>query len=64
MGVIHDPKDANNPKKKLLQLTDMCYPFVDQQALFGSVEEIGSNALRALTPPLGTDVNGDPCVAL
>ena len=32
LGIIQYPKDPNNPKKKLIQLTEMCFPFLNQQA--------------------------------
>jgi len=63
IGIIQYPKDPNNPKKKLLQLTEMCFPFLNQQAnvqsvaadnhISSSITEVDDEALyNAPTPPL------------
>ena len=61
LGIIQYPKDPNNPKKKLLQLTEMCFPFLNQQAnvqlaadnQISSSTEVDDEALyNAPTPPL------------
>jgi len=62
IGIIQYPKDPNKPKKKLIQLTEMCFPFLNQQANVQSVAadnhvssstEIDDEALyNAPTPPL------------
>ena len=61
IGIIQYPKDPNNPKKKLIQLTEMCFPFLNQQAnvqlaadnQISSSTEVDDEALyNAPTPPL------------
>ena len=50
LGIAYYPKDSTDPKKKLIQLTDMCFPFSKQHA-----DEIGSDPRG--TPPLGLGDN-------
>jgi len=61
LGIIQYPKDPNNPKKKLIQLTEMCFPFLNQHANvqiaadnhISSSTEVDDEALyNAPTPPL------------
>ena len=62
LGIIQYPKDPNNPKKKSIQLTDMCFPFLNQHANvqvaaadnhISSSTEIDDEALyNAPTPPM------------
>ena len=61
LGIIQYPKDPNNPKKKLIQLTEMCFPFLNQHANVqvaadnhvSSSTEVDDEALyNAPTPPL------------
>ena len=52
LGLVSYPVDSTDPKKKLLQLTDMCFPFVHD----AFSHEVVSAAMRAATPPLGAPI--------
>jgi len=43
-----------DPKRKLIQLTDMCFPFSKQQANMSNVYSSADAAYRAATPPMAT----------
>ena len=46
LGIIQYPTNPADPKKKLIQLTDMCFPFSKQQAVQQSVEGEFADALQ------------------
>ena len=67
VGIVNYPKDDTDLKRKLVQLTDMCFPFSKKQA------NNGSTVFRAHTPNLTfppillrSEAAGDapPCVSL
>lgn len=53
-GIVCYPKDDMDSKRKMIQLTNMCFPFSDQQvaATEAGIDHIGSAIYREPTPPL------------
>jgi len=54
LGIVHYPRDNMDPKKKWIQLTDMCFPFSKQQAdvVSSAAAAYAAAAYRAETPPI------------
>ena len=48
LGIVHYPRDSANAKKKLVQLTDMCFPFSKVAASNTATNE----GHRTSTPPM------------
>ncbi|KAL7553354.1 hypothetical protein ACHAWF_016629 [Thalassiosira exigua] len=57
IGILCYPRDDSDPKKKWVQLTDMCFPFGrPQQEAQGGADAVGSAHYRVSTPPpMGMD---------